>query len=588
MTFPTSCSSSETISLDSGSTPLRRSSRSTTKIWSVWCGNASKRRRYRVTVSIAVSSRTLTTSKSMRAPTASSGYDIAARNSSRSSTGKAWKTSWMTSSRKSAWRSSSSFFGLRVSVMRAGPSTLLDAADSARRAACGCGDSSSRLYHVDRRISSVEPHVTASDHFAEDVRPREVLAWAMYDFANSGYTTVVITAVFNAYFVAVVAGNAPWATFAWTAALSVSYALILLTGPVLGAYADLRAAKKRLLVLTTAGCVVGTALLACTGPGTLALAVLLLVLSNFCFGSGENLIAAFLPELAQGESLGRVSGWGCGLGYLGGLLTVGLCLGYVTWAQAHGQEPRQFVPVTMLITAATFALARLPTFLLFKERARPAPVAAGENLARAAFARLAQTVRQAARYRDLARFLVCIVFYQAGIQTVIALAAIYAEQALGFTTKDTIVLILVVNVTAAVGAFAFGNIQDRLGHVRTIALTLVLWIATTLIAWSASGSGLFWVAANLAGLCLGSSQSAGRALVGYLSPADRRAEFFGLWGLAVKLSSILGPITYGSVTWMTGGNHRLAMLATGGFFVAGLLLLAGVDVSPGRRPPGPT
>ncbi|TMH79154.1 MAG: MFS transporter [Betaproteobacteria bacterium] len=405
----------------------------------------------------------------------------------------------------------------------------------------------------------------------------------MYDFANSGYTTVVITAVFNAYFVAVIAGNAPWATFAWTAALSASYALILLTGPVIGAYADLRAAKKRLLVLTTVGCVIATALLAFTGPGTLALAVVLLVFSNFCFGSGENLVAAFLPELAQGESLGRVSGWGWSLGYLGGLLTLGLCLGYVTWAQADGQEPQQFVPVTMLITAAIFTLASLPTFLVLRERARPTPATAGENLVRPAFARLAQTLRQAVRYRDLAQFLVCIVFYQAGIQTVIALAAIYAEQALGFTTKDTIVLILVVNVTAAAGAFAFGNIQDRLGHVRTIALTLVLWIATTLIAWSASTSGLFWVAANLAGLCLGSSQSAGRALVGYLSPADRRGEFFGLWGLAVKLSSILGPITYGTVTWMTDGNHRLAMLATGGFFVAGLLLLAGIDVPRGRR-----
>ena len=408
----------------------------------------------------------------------------------------------------------------------------------------------------------------------------------MYDFANSGYTTVVITAVFNAYFVAVVAGNAPWATFAWTAALSVSYALILLTGPVLGAYADLRAAKKPLLVLTTAGCVIATALLALTGPGTLALAVLLLVFSNFCFGSGENIVAAFLPELAQGEALGRVSGWGWSLGYVGGLLTLGLCLGYVTWAQTQGELAQQFVPVTMLITAATFAAASLPTFLILRERARPVPPVPGENVVRAAFARLAQTLRDAARYRDLARFLVCIVFYQAGIQTVIALAAIYAEQALGFTTKDTIALILVVNVTAAVGAFAFGNIQDRLGHVRTIALTLLLWIATTLIAWAASGSGLFWVAANLAGLCLGSSQSAGRALVGYLSPADRRAEFFGLWGLAVKLSSILGPITYGTVTWITDGNHRLAMLATGGFFVAGLLLLAGIDVPRGRRAAG--
>jgi UMF1 family MFS transporter len=428
--------------------------------------------------------------------------------------------------------------------------------------------------------------MTPSNHFADEVRPREVVAWAMYDFANSGYTTVVITAVFNAYFVSVIAGNAPWATFAWTAALSVSYACILLTGPILGAYADLRAAKKRLLALTTAGCVLGTALLALTGPQTLALAVALLLFSNFCFGSGENLVAAFLPEIARGEALGRVSGWGWSLGYLGGILTLGLCLGYVTWAQANGEQAQHFVPVAMLITATVFALASLPTFLVLKERARPVPRVAGENVARAAFARLAQTVRDAARYQDLGRFLLCIVFYQAGIQTVVALAAVYAEQALGFSTKDTIVLILLVNVTAALGAFAFGYVQDRLGHVRTIALTLVLWIATTLIAWAATGPELFWVAANLAGLCLGSSQSAGRALVAYLSPADRHAEFFGLWGMAVKLSSILGPLTYGVVTWSTDGNHRLAMLATGGFFVIGLLLLARIDVPRGRRAAG--
>jgi UMF1 family MFS transporter len=444
----------------------------------------------------------------------------------------------------------------------------------------GCGDCSSALYHGERKILPMAPNRAA---LGEGVRPAEVFAWAMYDFANSGYTTVVLTAVFNTYFVAVIAGNAPWATFAWTAALSVSYACILLTAPVLGAYADLRAAKKRLLVFTTAGCVAATALLAVTGPGTLAVAVALLVISNFCFGSGENIVAAFLPELAQGEALGRVSGWGWSLGYLGGLLTLAVCLGYVTWAQSQGEQAQQFVPVTMLITAATFAAASLPTFLILRERARAVPPVPGENVARAAFARLAQTLRDAARYRDLARFLVCIVFYQAGIQTVIVLAAIYAEQALGFSTKETITLILVVNLTAGVGAFAFGYIQDRLGHARTIALTLVLWIATTLAAWAASGPGLFWVAANLAGFCLGSSQSAGRALVGYLSPLDRRAEFFGLWGLAVKLASILGPITYGAVTWITGGNHRLAMLATGGFFVVGLLILAGIDVPRGRR-----
>ncbi|MGP1679937.1 MAG: MFS transporter [Burkholderiales bacterium] len=417
----------------------------------------------------------------------------------------------------------------------------------------------------------------------QDVRPLEIWAWAMYDFANSGYTTVVLTAIFNAYFVAVVAGGAPWATFAWTATLSLSYALVIVTAPVIGAYADLRANKKRLLVITTAGCVLGTAALALAGPGDLAIAVVCVIISNFFFCTGCDLIAAFLPELARGRDLGKVSGWGWSLGYIGGLVTLGACLAYVSWAQAAGQTAAQFVPVTMLITAVLFALASLPTFALLRERAAPQPSASGASLTGAAFARLADTLRHAARYQDLRRFLVCIVFYQAGVQTVITLAAIYAQQAMGFNTRDTLILVLVVNVTAALGAFFLGNVQDRFGHVPTIAFTLAGWIATVLIAWAADTRVLFWIAANLAGLCLGASQSAGRALVGYLSPKARRAEFFGLWGLATNLSSILGPITYGAVSWISQGNHRLAMLITGAFFVAGLLILHGIDARRGRR-----
>lgn len=408
----------------------------------------------------------------------------------------------------------------------------------------------------------------------------------MFDFANSGYTTVVITAIFNAYFVAVVAGNQAWATFAWTAALAVSYALIMLTAPVLGAYADAYAAKKRLLFLTAAGCIGFTALLALAGPGDLWLAVGLIILSNFFFGSGENLIAAFLPELARGKALGKVSGWGWSLGYVGGLVSLGCSLAYVTWAQGQGQQADQFVPVTMLITAVLFALSSLPTFLYLKERAQPQPHLAGRNVVREAFARLGDTLRQVRNYRDLVRFLVCLVFYQAGIQTVITLAAIYAQQAMGFNTADTLLLVLVVNITAALGAFAFGNVQDRIGHIPTIALTLVGWIIMVLLAWAAVGEHartLFWLAANLAGLCLGASQSAGRALVGFFSPASRRAEFFGLWGLAVKLSSILGPLTYGLVSWISRGDHRLAMLITGGYFIIGLMILMGVNVRRGRR-----
>jgi len=405
----------------------------------------------------------------------------------------------------------------------------------------------------------------------------------MYDFANSGYVTVVVTAVYAAYFVGVVAQKAPWATLAWTSALAVSYLLIMLTAPIVGAYADLRADKKALLAVSTIGCIAFTAALALTGPSSLVLAMVLVAASNYFFGTGENLIAAFLPELAEGESLGTVSGWGWALGYIGGLLALGLCLVYVTWAEGQGQVATEYVPVTMLITAGLFALAALPTFLVLRERAVPQPVEPGHRFVRDAFQRLAHTLHHAARYRDLARFLVCVTVYQSGVQTVIALAAIYAQEALGFSTRDTITMILAVNITAALGAFAFGGVQDRLGHIRTLVLTLLLWIATIACAWLAEGRGLFWVAANLAGLAMGSSQSAARALVGYLSPETRRAEFFGLWGFAVKLSAIIGPVSYGLVSWLTHGDHRLAILGTGAFFIAGLALLASVDVPRGRQ-----
>ncbi|MBU1394749.1 MAG: MFS transporter [Gammaproteobacteria bacterium] len=401
----------------------------------------------------------------------------------------------------------------------------------------------------------------------------------MYDFANSGYTTVVITAVFGAYFVAVVAGNAPWATFAWTLALAVSYALIMLTAPLVGAWADAHASKKKGLWLTTLGCVGFTAALYFAAPGALALAIAALVLSNYFFGTGENLIAAFLPELARPRALGRVSGWGWSLGYVGGLASLGASLAYIGWAQGQGQGAADFVPVAMLITAAIFALASLPTLLMLRERAIPLPGHTPRN----AWRQVRYTLGHLSQLPDLKRFLVCTVLYQAGIQAVITLAAIYASQVFRFDTQQTILLVLVVNITAAIGAFAFGYVQDRIGHVRAIALTLAGWIAMVLIAWAAPDERMFWLAANIAGLCMGASQSAGRAMVGLLAPPAHQAEFFGLWGLAVKCASIVGPLTYGIASWLTAGDHRQALLITGAWFVAGLWVLRGIRADRGRR-----
>jgi MFS transporter, UMF1 family len=422
----------------------------------------------------------------------------------------------------------------------------------------------------------------AADALNPGVKRREVLGWAMYDFANSGYTTVVLTAVFNAYFVGAVAGGADWATLAWTLTLALSNVLVMLATPLIGAWADAHAAKKRLLVATTVGCVIATAALAGVGTGDLLLAVVAIVVSNFCYAVGEQLTAAFLPELAQRDAIGRVSGWGWSLGYFGGMLTLGLSLGYVIWAQGQGLPATHFVPVTMLITAVVYAIASLATFWLLKERARPQPDARVKGATAEAWSRLMRTWHEARRFADFRWLLACAVAYQAGISVVIALAAIYAAEVLGFQQTQTMMLIFLVNIAAAAGAFAFGYWQDRIGHRRALGFTLWGWVLMTLLALVATTPGPFWVAAVVAGLCMGSSQSAGRALAGLFAPPERLAEFYGLWTFAGRLSAIVGPVTYGMVTWVTSGNHRLAIGVTGVFFLVGLVLLRKVDVARGQ------
>jgi UMF1 family MFS transporter len=417
------------------------------------------------------------------------------------------------------------------------------------------------------------------------VRKREVFGWAMYDFANSGYTTVVITAVFAAYFVGGIAKGAPWAAFAWTAALSISYAIVMLTMPAIGAWADLRAAKKRVLVIATIGCVLATAALALTprlssgASGGVALAMGLVIVSNAFYSYGESLTGAFLPELATPEGMGKVSGWGWSFGYVGGMLTLGICLAYVLWSQAKGLPASHFVPVTMLITAAIYGAAACATFALLPERAQPKTAANGLG----AWQQLRATYRQARAYRDFMWLLVCTVCYQGGVAVAITLAAIYAEQVIGFVASETMVLIFVLNIAAAIGAFGFGYIQDRIGHKISLAGTLVAWIAVCVIAAVVTTKGGFWWAAAIAGLAMGSSQSAGRAMTGYLAPPLQLAEFFGLWTFATRLASIIGPLSFGAITWATGGNQRIAILSTAVLFVAGLLLLLPIDMRRGRE-----
>lgn len=416
---------------------------------------------------------------------------------------------------------------------------------------------------------------------------RELVAWALYDFANSGYTTVVLTTIYSAYFVGVVAAplerqDAGAATLLWSLAIGLANFTVMLAGPVIGAMADHRASKKTFLLVSSIGCILATGLLALVGQGDVWSAMLLVTLSAIMFAGGENLIAAFLPELVPKENMGRLSGYGWSVGYFGGLLTLGCCLWFINWGRQQGWSDSDIIPITLLITATIFALTALPTFIWLRERAVARTKAADISYVRIGFQRLAHTFRHALHFRDLFRFLLTLAVYQSGVSTVVVLAAIYAQEVMGFGREELIVLIMVVNVTAAVGAFVCGHLQDRLGSVPTLALTLVLWIIAIVTAFVADEQNQMWVAGNIIGVAMGASQAVGRALVSQFTPPDRSGEFLGLWGLVNRLSAIVGPVSYGLVNYLTAGDQRMALLSTLMFFVLGLLLLARVDEKRGK------
>jgi UMF1 family MFS transporter len=214
-----------------------------------------------------------------------------------------------------------------------------------------------------------------------------------------------------------------------------------------------------------------------------------------------------------------------------------------------------------------------------KEHAKPQ---SARERAGSQWQQLRQTFNEAKAYKDFMQLMACAVAYQGGVAVAITLAAIYAEQVIGFEPQETMVLIFVLNIAALLGSLIFGYAQDRIGHKLSLSITLLGWSLTCVIASLTTSKEMFWWAASLAGVCMGSSQSTGRAMAGLFIPSHRLAEFFGLWTFAIRLASIVGPLGYGLITWATDGNQRLAIAATTVLFVLGWLLLLPVNVQRGQ------
>lgn len=414
----------------------------------------------------------------------------------------------------------------------------------------------------------------------------EILSWACYDIANATYGTVVATAVYNAYFVDIIAGGTSGehgaGTILLTAVICVSSLLVVLSAPVIGTICDATASKKKMLAASTWLCIAATTALAFIGPGSVVQSMIVLTISSIAFGTGENLIAAFLPEISSQNDMGRISSLGWAAGYLGGLVSLSGCLVYMSLAKSHGQVSTQFVPGTLILCAAVFAIASTPTFIFLRERAHADVTAPKQNFMVLGFTRVWRTFRHARHYEDLFNFLVTLFFYSCGTTTVIHLASVYAQQVLHFSPAESVGMVLFVNITAAIGALIFGKVQDKAGSVKTLAITLSIWTIAIMVAGAAQTHAQLFLASSLVGIAMGASGSVGRALVGQFSPPEQCGEFLGLWGMSVKLATACGAIMFGTVSYCTHNNYRLALLSTVLFFITGILLLLRVDEKRGR------
>ena len=418
------------------------------------------------------------------------------------------------------------------------------------------------------RIASLNP-------FRGLPNAREVWAWGMYDLANQSFTLLINTLLFAVYFKQVVAG-AGRGDAIWGAVAGGSLLVAAILSPIIGAAADHLGNKKLWLVSLGLICALGTMALGLVPAGMMWVIVVVYVVSNVAFALGENFLASFLPEIAPAEQLGRVSAIGWTMGYLGALLL--LAINGAAMSVLHLADASQWRPL-FVFAGGWFLVMAIPTVLYLRERTtRPKRIS---GVVRASVARMADTVRQAARYRDLLRFLGVFFVFSMGVMAIIFFAGIIAE-GFGWRGARLAWFLLPVTVAGGFGAVATPRLQRTIGYRSTVHLFLFVWALTAVGllglhlyqgANPSRGGWLLWPIGVLIGVALGGIGTSGRAMVGVLTPAHKTAEVFGLWGLAFKLAGVVGVSAFGAIRqW----NEAVSYGVLAGVFVVGAVMLLGV------------
>ena len=408
-------------------------------------------------------------------------------------------------------------------------------------------------------------------------RKARIFSWLLFDFANTSFSVMMVTFAFPLYFKNIICQGEPRGDALWGMSVSISMLLVALISPVLGAQADYSGRRKRFLFAFTLMAVLSTALLSLAGPGSVLFAAALFILANIGFEGGLVFYDAWLPEITSPRSIGRVSGYGFAMGYLGAFAILLINLPLLSKGIVPANIPN--LKLSFQIVALFFALFSAPIFLMLRDTKGSS--SAGARRVRDSsivhsIREVGYTIRHIMSYPDLARFLLAYFFYNDAILTVIAFSSIYAQNTLGFTTGELITFFMTVQTTAILGSVVFGFITDKIGPKRTIVITLFIWFAVILLAILSATKQTFFITGLLAGMSMGSSQAASRSLMARLTPKEHVTEFFGFYdGSFGKASAVIGPLIFGLVS-AQAGSQKIALASLLVFFGLGLLILTGV------------
>lgn len=393
----------------------------------------------------------------------------------------------------------------------------------------------------------------------------QIFVWSLFDFGNSSYAVIIVAFVFAVFFKEVIASGESIGDLYWSLGINISMIISAVLNPVCGAIADYSSNKKKFLLFFTLICVISTSLMYFTGERTILFALILFIFSNIGFQTGLTFYDAFISEITEEKFYNKVSGIGYAVGYTGSLISVALVF-------PLKNDPN----LLFLVSAIFFLIFSLPLFLFLKEK-KTDREKLNTNYIKYGFSKVANTIRNINNFKNLKNFLVSYFLYIDAVNTIIFFAGIYASSTLNFTTVELAVFFLIVQFSAMIGSLIFGYIGDKLGILKSIYINLIIWTLITLAVFFTNDKMSFYIIGGFAGTFLGSAQALSRTLMTILTPKEFKTEFFGFYGLFEKTSTILGPLTFGLVSWLSG-SQKYAVLSVGVFFILGMLQLKKVKV----------